>query len=465
VNSPKLHLSAAAFAALLTTFAALIVPPADASLAAHPEPAKLETVPVPSPATTPIPSASPALKADRPAPSPTPVPKADRPAAATRPTPGREEITSLARKGLLDSALGLCSIALDSAPNDPFLLLMMGKLSPGGKESSEYLKKAIKAGTGNAGANSAEAEESLFRLGQFHYATGKYYLAIPFFRDYLRLFPKGDWKEPAAYWMGNACLSLAQGRPDRASYLDSGAAWFQKLLDRTRPEDYYHPLALEGLAKAKAYKGDREGAWQAAKTALEKAPEEEQSPLLLLAAQLRQGVDRNEEKAYMALVVGRYPQSPEARYLRKLNSGLDTAKWKSGSGLPRPAPAAVKDSLAVSPASPALSPIAPGKTAARPADTAATVAPKLPIAAPVPGAGQKFTLQVGAFSQASNAQAMMANLTKVGVAPELVESSRAGKPIYQVRVGRFSTSEEAAEFAKARLKPHRFLSQPVPIGP
>jgi cell division protein FtsN len=429
VNSPKLRLSAAAFAALLTTFAALTAPPAAASLAAHPEPIKRDTAPFPPP--------------------PGAAPKADRPAAAARPAPGREEITTLARKGLLDSALGLCAIALDSAPNDPFLLLMMGKLSPGGKESSEYFKKA-----GKAGVQSAEAEESLFRLGQFHYATGKYYLAIPFFRDYLRLFPKGDWKEPAAYWMGNACLSLAQGRPDRAAYLDSGAVWFQKLLDRTSPEDYYHPLALEGLAKAKAYKGDREGAWQAAKTALENAPEEEKSPLLLLAAQLRQGVDRNEEKSFMAMVVGRYPQSPEARYLRKLNAGLDTAKWKSGSGLPRPAPAAAKDSLAAFPASPA----------AQPPDTAAIVAPKLPAASPAAAAGMKFTLQVGAFSQASNAQTMMANLAKVGVAPELVETNRAGKPMYQVRVGRFSTSEEAAEFAKTRLKPHRFLSQPVPLG-
>ena len=305
------------------------------------------------------------------------MPKSDR-AVVPRPAPGREEITSLARKGLLDSAYGLAANALDSAPDDPFLLLMMGKLSPGGKESSEYFKKAIKTG-----GNSAEAEESLFRLGQFHYATGKYYLAIPFFRDYLRLFPKGDWKEPAAYWMGNACLSLAQGRTDRAAYLDSGAAWFQKLLDRTRPDDYYHPLALEGLAKAKAYKGDREGAWQAAKTALAIAPEEEQSPLLLLAAQLRQGVDRNDEKAFMAQLVGRYPQSPEARYLRKLNSGLDTAKWKSGSGLPRPASAAARDSLTPPLALPGTSTAAPDKKAPQPRDTAATVTSRLPTPVPL----------------------------------------------------------------------------------
>lgn len=459
-----LRFSAPAFAALLTTLAALSVAPAGASLAAHPEPAKLDTTlpkpPAPSKPPAALPVVSPATLLPNPPKAAPALPKTDRP-PLPRPAAGREEITALARKGLLDSAYGVCANALDSAPDDPFLSLMMGKLSPGGKESSEHFRKAIKTG-----GNSAEAEESLFRLGQFHYATGKYYLAIPFFRDYLRQFPKGDWKEPAAYWMGNACLSLAQGRTDRAAYLDSGAAWFQKLLDRTRPEDYYHPLALEGLAKAKAYKGDREGAWQAAKTALEIAPEEEQSPLLLLAAQLRQGVDRNDEKSFMAQVVGRYPQSPEARYLRKLNSGLDTAKWKSGSGLPRPVSAAARDSLALPAASTGASAAAPDKTTARPRDTAATVTPKSPTPAPTAAVtGRKFTLQVGAFSQASNAQAMMANLTKVGVAPELIESRRAGKPIYQVRVGRFSTSEEAAEFAKSRLKPHRFLSQPVPIEP
>ncbi|MDB5102427.1 MAG: hypothetical protein JWP91_116 [Fibrobacteres bacterium] len=441
MNSPIFRLAPAVFAALLS--ASILIRPSSvqASLSEHPEPAKPEPVApgaVPS-APQPIVPAAPPI-----APKSAPVPKPDRAASAPH-AAGRQEIISLARKGLLDSAFGLCKVALDSNPSDPFLLLMMGKLSPGGKESSEYFKKAIKAG-----GTSPEAEESQFRLGQFNYAAGKYHLAIPYFREYLRLFPTGDWKEPAHYWMGNACLSIAQGRPEKAAYLDSGAAWFQKLLDRSHPDDYYYTLALEGLAKAKAAKGDREGAWEAARTALVRAPEEEQSPLLLLSAQLRQGVDRQEEKSLMARLIARYPQSPEARYLRKVNAGLDTSKWKAGSGLPRPNAPLIKDSLAIAP---------------RPADSLkkAGETPALPSAAK-PGT-QGFTLQLGAFSQGANAQAMMSNLAKLGFKPELVETIRAGKRMYQVRLGRFATFEAASEYARVNLKPHRFLSEPVEAGP
>jgi len=471
VNPPNLRFPAAAFAALsLFLFAA----PARASLSDHPQPAKLDSAPpatatpaTSTPAADPLPPPSPAPAAPPAAPAIPATTKA-RASAKTDPATGaagktasaaeREDILSLARKGLLDSAFAKCKTAFAAHPNDAFLLLMMGKLSPGGKESAEYFKQAIKAG-----GPSPEAEESQFRLGQFHYAAGKYYLAIPFFRDYLKLFPNGDWQEPAHYWMGNACMSLAQGRPDKVAYLDSGAVWFQKLLDRSKPEDYYYPLALEGLAKAKAAKGDREGAWLAARTALDKAPEEEQSPLLLLAAQLRQGIDREEEKGLMARLMSHYPQSPEARYLRKLNSGVDTAKWKAGSGLPRPALPPAKDSLSAIP---------------RPADSAkpSGVPPVLPLkpvpAATIPAAttpaqaaGKNYTLQLGAFSQAANAQAMMANVAKFGLNPDLVESTHAGKRIYQVRLGRFATVEEAAEYAKVYLKPHQLISQPVQSAP
>jgi cell division protein FtsN len=401
-----------------------------------------------------------------PAAKPVSQPKPEQNAAEAAPAvPDREAILDLARKGLLDSAFAACKAALAGNPEDPFLLLMMGKLGTDGKQSAAYFKKAVQYG----GA-SPEAGESLFRLGQFNYAAGHYHTAIPYFRDYLRQFPKGDWREPAHYWMGNACLSLAQGRSDKAAYLDSGAVWFQKLLDASKPEDYYYPLALEGLAKAKAAKGDREGAWKAAQSALEKAPEEEQSPLLLLSAQLRQGVDRDEEKNLMARLISLYPQSPEARYLRKLNAKADTSKWKSGSGLLRPAIPAALDTLAPA-AAPATAP-SPPLSASKPPAAApkgqdsirkATDFPALPKG---PGDGAKpYALQLGAFSQAANAQAMMAGLAKAGFSPELVESMRGGKKLYQVRLGRFATSEEASEYARTALKPKQFLSQPVLVAP
>lgn len=440
MKSPTLRLSAAASAALFS--ALLFIPPrsALASLATPPESSALEALPPPAPPAPPsVPTApAPAAPARKTAP-----PKPD---PAPRAAAGRDDILNLARRGMLDSAAALCKQALAADPDNAFLLLMMGKLTQDGKESAEYFKKASKLG----GAT-PEAEESLFRLGQFHYAAGKYYLAIPCFRDYLNRFPAGDWKQPAHYWMGNACLSLAQGRPDKAAYFDSGAVWFQRMVDQSKPDEYYYPLALEGLAKVKAAKGDRGGAWQAARMAMDKAPEEEQGPLLLLAAQLRQGVDRAEEKNLMSRLLNRYPQSPEARYLRKLNAGVDTARWKSGSGLPRPVPQIPKDSLGIA--------AAPGDANPEPK---APVTPVLPAPA---GSGEKgYTLQLGAFSQAANAQAMMAGLAKAGFAPEQVESSHGGKRIFQVRLGRFPNAEAAAEYARINLKPRKFLSQPVPLS-
>ncbi len=451
----RLRLPASAFIPVLLSAAATTL---WASLAERPTPPPVESSAVSAPA--------PALPA-------APVP----PTAAETQAPagdGREAILGLARKGLLDSAHALCLKRLVERPDDAFLLLMLGKLGAPGKESAEYFKKAIKAG-----GTSPEAEESQFRLGQYTYATGKYHLAVPVFRDYLRQFPKGDWREPALYWMGNACLSLAQSRPDRTNYLDSGAAWFQKLLDGTKVTDYYYPLALEGLAKAKAAKGDREGAWQSVLGALNQTPEEERPPLLLLAAQVRQGVDRETEKSLMGKLLAGYPQSPESRYLRKLNSGIDTAKWKSGPGLPRAALPPARDSLtAAKPADSAktgfdlpkppppiapLTPIAP--TATPPAaPIAATPAPAPAVPAPAAPA-KPFTLQCGAFAQAGNAQTMLANLAKLGLNPEMVERDRGGKRMYQVRVGRFATSAEAEEYAKTNLKPRQVLSQPVPVAP
>ena len=416
---------------------------ASASLADHPSPPPV--APPPAAASLALPAGSaPAAPATAPSPS-------------AQPAGERDAILDLARKGMLDSAHSLCLQALTRKPDDAFLLLMLGKLGSSGKDAADAFKKAAKAG-----GHGPEAEESLFRLGQYTYATGKYNLAIPFFRDYLREYPDGDWKQPTLYWIGNASLALSGSRPDRTNYLDSAAVWFGRLLADTKPTDYYHTLALEGIAKAKAAKGDREGAWQTVLSAMDQAPDEERPALLLLAAQVRQGIDRETEKSLMMQLAAKYPQSPETRYLRKLNGAADTSKWKSGSGLPRTAAAGKDTSTAVAAAkadsgkaaSAFELPMAPAHAPAVP------VMPETQAQPPLP-----YTLQCGAFTQSANAQAMMATLAKLALAPEMVERERGGKRIYQVRVGRFATAEDAAAFAQAKLKPQRVLSQPVPVAP
>ncbi len=350
----------------------------------------------------------------------------------------REDILSVARKGFLDSAFQMTQRALGADFNDVFALCMMAKLSLDAKRSSELFKKVIQL----RGA-SPEAEESFFRLGQYYYASGKYHQAIPYFRDYLKLFPTGNWHEPARYWMGNACLAYAQSKPDKISYLDSAFAYFEQLGDTKKPDEYYFPLAMEGLAKAKIAKGDRDGAMDAVQGAIAKAPEEEQASLLLLSAQLWQGFNREKEKEAIQKLVKRYPQSPEIRYLTKLNSGAEKERWKSGNGLPKPLIPVIKDST-LTEATPSVS------------NTQTKEFSELE---------KGFTLQLGGFSQPANAKTMIENLMKLGLAPELIESSRNGKKFFQVRLGKFKTLDEANEYSKSVLKPQHLLSQPMPFGP
>ncbi len=361
----------------------------------------------------------------------------------------REEIRALARVGLLDSAFALSREALSDKPNDPFLKFMAAKLNPNGKEAREAFRQVTESGD-----RSPETAESYFRLGQIDYAAGRYSTAIPFFRMYLNLFADGDWKDPARYWMGNACLSLARTKPEKTAYLDSALAYFQQLRIDLKPTDYYYPLAMEGLAKAQAALGDHGAAIASMQEALEKSPEEEMGAMLLLAAQLRQKEDRKEELRLMEDLLKRFPESPEARYLRRLNGGADPSKWKSGSG------------LIAAPANRAGAPSAEqivdgNKPALGNAVASEGSNPSSNSDAAKPG----FTLQLGAFSQKGNAEALLTTVGKLGLAPQLVESQRAGKRVYQVQIGRFSNLEAANDYATKVLKPHQLLSQPMPINP
>lgn len=356
----------------------------------------------------------------------------------------REEIRELARKGLMDSALSLCRRALELDSCDAFARFMAGKLSPEGKASAEQFKRVLDLGKGGP-----EAEESRFRLGQYHYAAGKYHLAIPYFRDYLRVHPKGDWKEPSLYWMGNACHAFAASRPDRLAYLDTGLVYLRKLLDLSPPENYYHALALEGMARIRLSLGDVDEAWESVQGALDRAPEDERASILLLSAQLRRNVDRDAERKFLDRLAKEHPQSPEVRHLRRLNGGADISKWRAPA-----VPVAAK--LPVDSA-------AKAEPSAVPTETAPTPAMAATASAVTTASAGTFTLQLGAFAQAGNAQGMVRELSRMGFAPELSESRRGGKAIYQVRLGRFASQAEAEEYAKTHLAPRKLMSQAVPV--
>lgn len=82
-------------------------------------------------------------------------------------------------------------------------------------------------------------------------------------------------------------------------------------------------------------------------------------------------------------------------------------------------------------------------------------APAKPDTKPVPKATvSPFMLQVGAFSQKSAADALVANLTTKGYPAQLVTVEKTPAP-YQVRVGPY-TDRSAADSAAARLKKDGF---------
>jgi len=342
-----------------------------------------------------------------------------------------EEIRELARQSFLDSAFSLTTIELKNRPSDSFALFMSAKLNPNGKASAEAFKKTLKSG--NEGP---EIEESHFRLGQYYYAAGKYSQAIPYFREYLKKFPKGDWMAPALYWIGNASLSYATAKP---SYLDSALSYFNLLQKSQKPNDYYYALASEGEAKTLFAKNEKKQALEAGLKAWENAAEEEKSTLLMLLAQINASLDVMEEKKYLEQLVSQYPQSPEARYVKKINAGKETKFWtSSGRSVEKPI----------------LTPTVTTNTGA------ASTPPLEKVES-----DKKITLQLGAFSQLANAQSLKTELIKLGFSPQLVESQNKGKRLFQIRLGRFETPEAANDFAKKNLRPHQYISQPIPIEP
>jgi tetratricopeptide (TPR) repeat protein len=345
-----------------------------------------------------------------------------------------EEIRRLARRGMLDSAYALCRQAMASGEDDPSMRFLSAKLAPEGKVSAGHFKDLVEAGR-----SGTEKEESLFRLGQYYYAAGRYHLAIPAFRDYVRNHPKGDWKEPAHYWMGSACLAFVQTRPEKSDYLDTGLVYFRSLLEQTPAHHYYHPLALEGIAKIKVARGEWREAWDAAQGALVKAPEDERASILLLAAQLGRSLDRGEETRLVSRLVNEHPASPEVRYLRKLNGAAKPGDWRA----------------------PAL-PGAPPEASATVDGIEQEQGSMIQITADR-DSKDGYTLQLGAFAQPDNARGLVSDLAKHGFKPEVKEAERGDRRLYQVRLGRFATVEEALEFARTNLQPRKLASQPVPF--
>lgn len=121
---------------------------------------------------------------------------------------------------------------------------------------------------------------------------------------------------------------------------------------------------------------------------------------------------------------------------------------------PPPAPTPPVTVYPSSPRSPAVAPAQPPVLASRAGGGAPTIA-SIAAAASVPPpasatAGGGFYVQTGAFSTAGNAEKQRSQITSYG-SVEISQASSAGREVYRVRLGPYST-QEAAGMVADRLK-------------
>lgn len=120
---------------------------------------------------------------------------------------------------------------------------------------------------------------------------------------------------------------------------------------------------------------------------------------------------------------------------------------------PTPAPTPPVTVYPSSPRSPAVAPAEPPVLASRAGGGAPTIASIAAASVPPPAggaAGGGFYVQTGAFSTAGNAEKQRSQITSYG-SVEISQASSAGREVYRVRLGPYST-QEAAGMVADRLK-------------
>jgi outer membrane protein assembly factor BamD (BamD/ComL family) len=326
----------------------------------------------------------------------------------------RDRVAALAEQGMMDSAYASVLSAGDEVESREKALLT-GKLSPRGDQAARALQ-SLKAD----GKKSPEQAEALYLLGQYQYAAGRYQMAIPEFREYLRRYPTGEDADRATYWMANACLHLSLTQPDRSAYLDTGLLYLSRMPSLKTPGAYYASLAAECAARILLAREEYAAADSVLRHAMRHAPEDEKPALMLLRAIWLRTSDRPYSEAIQALKAD-FPRSPEADYVQRLKGQLPKA-----ASIPRK-----------------TEPSANQVTNTTNAGQADSI----------------YALQVGSFAQPENAEALKQQLLRKGIRVELESIKRGHQFLTLVLVGPFNSITEAEAYGIENLKPMRVMYQ------
>ncbi|MBF0429864.1 MAG: SPOR domain-containing protein [Fibrobacteria bacterium] len=307
----------------------------------------------------------------------------------------QEQILSLAKNGLFDSAQTECHVRLKADSQEIFSLNLLGKLTTKGEDSYQYYQKVLKAK--NIEKYPAEREAAYYKLGQYFYARGQYIQAISFFKKNIFLFPKGDAFAQNMYWAGNACLNYSRVQE---AFIDSAEAVFTELLRILSPKQYYYSLALEGMAKVRMHKNQLESAEETVNMALETASEDQKPGLYFLMYDIAKKQSKvSLQASWKEKIVARYPGSLEGRYLGK----------KSSIVLPKP----ISDKSLKS----------------------------------------GFALQVGAFLKKENAENTAKKLKQKDITVDVFETKKESKSLFLLHTLIFSTRQSAEQYGEKVLKP------------
>ncbi len=325
----------------------------------------------------------------------------------------RGQIASLSSQGRFDSA---ASLVKDVAPSLPVAWgnLLDGKLELRG----DAARKAFETASKDSLHGDAPRGEALFRLGQLHYATGKYPRAILQFRQYLTRYSRGPWKDPAAYWMAYSWLQLSRQSPAKKGCLDSGLRSLSRIQNH---RGYYFPLALATKARlllARGKPGDTTSALAALEEARRRIPPEEFAATLLLSAQAAPRSNPDDRRLWEDSVLWEFPASLEASFLVSRFPAHKASPEREASGS------------------------AKGSAAA---------------------AGPQYALLLGTFSVPKNADEIRKNLAAKGIRVWIEQKNAHESRMFYVLHGIYPDSASARKEGLRLFKPLAFPFQIIPL--
>ena len=323
----------------------------------------------------------------------------------------------------------------------PEVYLYLAKLENNPDVAVQYYNKIV-----NEYPMGSSADKALFGIAQYHYATADYRKAAETYQKLINDYPKSELCSDASYWSANSYFLAGE--------LDRAEEAFNRTI-MTYPRSEKSAWALFDVANLYQQKQDCPTAIQKYEQMIEQFPE---SNVLSAAyyhyAECLQTLGRNQESLNtFKYVLDNFPQSIEAAMVRGKDLTFQASETKriepTGAG-----ETPVAEARDVTPAAQPLSqpPAAASAPSGNLASEKAPIRPAASSSVSTKPTGGKFYIQIGAYSNADNAQLLKSSIEDQNYPVTIVQAEVGGKILYRVWIGGFATSVDADQFAKNMVK-------------